>query len=62
MSEKASWLARFHETVAELQKYPRVAVTNLWVGEPLRDEEIATVEDDLGFALDDALKKFYRFT
>lgn len=60
MSETNSWLERFHQMVAELQEHPRVAITNLWVGEPITEEELESIEQELGFTLDEPLKNFYR--
>ncbi len=60
MSKINDWLERFYEMAAELQEHPRAAVTNLWVGEPVTDEEIESIEEELGFDLDDTIKEFYR--
>ncbi len=60
MSETNSWLEQFHQMVAELKEHPRVAITNLWVGKPATEEEIESIEEALGFKLDEALKDLYR--
>lgn len=60
MSETNSWLKRFHHMVAELREHPRVAITNLWIGEPITEEELESIEQELGFTLDEELKNLYR--
>jgi hypothetical protein len=58
MSE--DWLARFEAMVDEMKDHERVAITHQWVGEPASDEDIAAVEEELGFELDQRIKTFYK--
>jgi hypothetical protein len=54
------FVERFKAMVDELKEHPRVAVTHYWVGEPVSEEDIAEVEEALGFELDAQIKDFYR--
>lgn len=60
MATSRDWLERFQTMVDELREHPRVAITHLWIGEPVADTEIARVEAAVGFELDEHITGFYR--
>lgn len=54
------WIARIDALLAALNEHPLTAVSVCERGAPLSDEDLATVEARLGYALDPAFVDFFR--
>ena len=55
-----SYLARFHQLANELEKHPKVRLLGYFTFPSVSDETLNKIEQDLGAALDERIKAFYK--